>query len=88
MGNLKDKKGTFTSQKQLADGESISCSFLDIMTDTCVSSDWAKTIIVTFVLRIINIKSVSKTTFTRVRFIQINVKTDTNLSLFVCCVYM
>ena len=32
--------------------------------DTRVNSDWAKTIIVTFVLKIVNSQSVSKTTFT------------------------
>ena len=31
MGNLKDKKGKFTSQKQLANGESLSCSFFYIL---------------------------------------------------------
>ena len=35
-----------------------------IMIDTLVNSDWAKTIIVTFVLKIINRKSVSMTTLT------------------------
>ena len=60
MGNLRDKKGKFTSRKQLANGESISRScFFDIMIDTCVNSDWAKTIIVTFVLKIINSKNLS-----------------------------
>ena len=34
------------------------------MIDTRVNSDWAKTIVVTSVLKIINSKSVSKTTFT------------------------
>ena len=62
MGNLRDKKGKFTSRKQLANGESISCScFLYITIDTCVNSDWAKTVIVKFLLKIINGKSVSKT---------------------------
>ena len=46
------------------------------MIDTCVNSDWAKTIIVTFVLKIINSKSVSRATFTRGGFIQVNVETD------------
>ena len=42
--------------------------------DTRVNSDWTKTVIVTFVLTIINSKSVSKTTFTRAGFIRVNVK--------------
>ena len=53
MGNLRDKKGKFTSQKQLANGESISCCccfFIYIMIDTCVNSDLAK--IVTFSLKL------------------------------------
>ena len=63
MGNLRDKKGKFTSRKQPANGESISCScFFNIMIDTRVNSDLVKTIIVTFVPNIINSKSVSKTT--------------------------
>ena len=40
------------------------------MIDTHVNSDWAKT----FVLRIINSKSVSKTTFTRVEFVETDKK--------------
>ena len=36
----------------------------NIMVNTPVNSDWTKTIIVTFVLKIINSKSVSETTFT------------------------
>ena len=91
MGNLRDNRGKFTSRKQLANGQSISCScllFFFIMTDTRVHSDWAKTVNVTFVSEIINSKSVSKTTFTRVGFIWVNVETDKNLSLFVCCVWM
>ena len=56
-----------------------------IMISTRVNSYWAKAIIVTFVLKIINSKSVSNTTFTREGFIQVNVETDKNLSLFVCC---
>ena len=61
MGNLRDKKGKLTSRKQLANGESISCScfFLNIMIDTRVNSDLTKTKIVTFVLKIIKSKSVS-----------------------------
>ena len=58
------------------------------MIDTHVNSDLAKTKIVTFALQIINSKSVSKTTFTRVEFIRMNVETDKNLSLLACCVYM
>ena len=34
-----------------------------IMIDTLVNSDWAKTIITTFVLKIVNSKSVPKITF-------------------------
>ena len=60
-GNLKDRKGKFTSRKQLANGESISCSCFLYYDDTRVNSDWAKTIIITFVLKIINSKSVSNT---------------------------
>ena len=47
------------------------------MVDTCanVNSDWAKPIIVMFVLEIININSV-KTTFTRGGFIRVNAETD------------
>ena len=52
--------------------------FFHIMIDTNVNSDWAKTIIVTFVLKIINNKSVSKTTFTRGGFIRVNVETNKN----------
>ena len=40
------------------------------MIDTHVNSDWAKT----FVLTIINSKSVSKTTFTRVEFVETDKK--------------
>ena len=54
------------------------------MIDIRINSDWAKTIIATFVLKIINSKSVSKTTFTRGGFIREKVKTDKNLSVFVC----
>ena len=57
-----------------------------ITIDTCINSDWAKTIIVTFVLKIINSKNESKTTFTRWRFVRVNVETDKNLSVFVGCV--
>ena len=39
--------------------------FFYIMIDTHVNSDWAKTIIFTFVLKTINSKSVSKTSFTQ-----------------------
>ena len=74
MGNLRDKKGKFTSQKQLANGESSSCSFFTM--DTPVNSDWAKIIVIAFVLNIINSKSVSKATFTQGGFIQVNVETD------------
>ena len=56
------------------------------MIDTCVNSDWDKTIIVTFVLKIMNIKSVSKTTSTPVGFILVNVEMDKTLSVFVCYV--
>ena len=48
--------------------------------------DLAKIKIVTFALKIINSKNVSKTTFTRWEFIRVNVETDKNLSLFACCV--
>ena len=79
MGNLRDKKGKFTSRKQLENGEPISCMlFFKIMTDTRVNSDGAITIIVTFVLEIINSRSVSKTTFTRGGFIRVNMETDKN----------
>ena len=47
--------------------------FFYIMIDTRVNSDWTKTIIVTFVLKIINSKSVCKTTFSRGGFIWVNV---------------
>ena len=46
------------------------------MMDTHVHSDLTKTKIVTFALKAINSKSVSKTTFTRGEFIQVNVETD------------
>ena len=87
MGNLRDKKRKFTSQKQEANGESILCSclFFKIMIDTRVNSDLAKTQIVKFALKIINSKSVSKTTFTRGEFIRVNVETDKNLSVFANC---
>ena len=58
--------------------------FFYIMIDTCVNSDLAKAKIVTFASKIINSKSVSKTTFTRGEFIQVNVKTDKNVSVFAC----
>ena len=87
IGNLRDKKGKSTSRKQLADGESISCScFFYIMIDTRVNSDLAKTKIVTFALKIVNRKSVFKTTFARGEFIRLNVETEKNLSVFACCV--
>ena len=90
MGNLRDKKGKFTSRKQLAKGESISCScflYTYIMIDTRVNSDLAKTKIITLALKIINSKSVSRTRFTRGEFIRVNVETpDKNLSVFACCV--
>ena len=61
MGNWRDKKGKFTSRKQLANGESIPCScFFYIMIDTRVNSDLAETEIVTFALKIINSKSVPR----------------------------
>ena len=60
--------------------------FFYITIDTRVNSDWAKTSIVTCVLKIINSKSVSKTTFTLGGFIQVNVETDKYLSVVVCCV--
>ena len=86
MGNLRGKKGKFTSLKQLANGESISCSwFFYIMIDTRVNSDLDKTKIVTFKLKIINSKSVSKTTFTRGEFNRVIVETDKNLSVFAFC---
>ena len=47
--------------------------FINIMIDTRVNSDLAKTKIVTFALKMINNKSVSKTTFTREEFIRVNV---------------
>ena len=47
-----------------------------IAIDTRVKSDWAKTIIVTFALKIINSKSMSKTTFTPGGFIRVNVEID------------
>ena len=56
------------------------------MIDTRVNFDWAKTIIVTFVLKIFNSKSVSKTTFTQGGFTKVNVETDKNLSVLVCFV--
>ena len=66
MGKLRDKKGKFTSRNQLANGESISCScFFYIMIDTRVNSNLAETKIVAFALKIINSKSVFKTTITR-----------------------
>ena len=58
------------------------------MIDILVNSDLAKTKIVTFALKIISSKSVSKTTFSRGEFIQVNVETDKNLSEFSCCVRM
>ena len=85
MGNLKDKKEKFTSRTQLANRESISCGyFFNIMIDTRVNSDLAESLIVTFVLKIINSKSVSKTTVTSGGFIRVNVETDKNLSVLVC----
>ena len=60
--------------------------FFYIMIDTRVNSDLAKTKIVTSAFKIINIKSVSKTTFTRGEFIRVNVEIDKNLSVFACCV--
>ena len=88
IGNLRDKKGKFTSQKQLANGESISCScFLySIMIDTHANSDLVKAKLVTFVLKIINSKSVSKTTFTGGNLSGLNLETDKNLSVFAYCV--
>ena len=86
VGNWRDKKGKFTSQKQLANGESISYSFFIIMIDTGVNSDFTRTKIVKFALKIINSKSVSKTIFTRGEFIRVNVEMDKNLSVFACCV--
>ena len=49
-------------------------SFFNIMIDTRVNSDLAKTKIVTFALKIISSKSVSKTTFTRGKFIRVTDK--------------
>ena len=46
------------------------------MIGTRVNSDLAKTEILTFALKIINSKSVSKTTFTPGEFIPVNVETD------------
>ena len=54
------------------------------MIDTRVNSDWAKAIIVTFVLKIISSKNVSKIKFTRGGFVRVNVETDKNLSVFIC----
>ena len=88
MGNLRDKKGKFRMRKQLANEDSISFSFFNSMIDSRVNSDWTKTIIATFVLKIINSKSVSKTTFTREGLIRVNVETNKNLSVFSCCVKM
>ena len=62
--------------------------FFYIMIDTRVNSDLAKTKIVTFALKIIGSKSLSKTTFTRGEFIQVNMETDKHLSVFACCVQM
>ena len=45
------------------------------MIDTRVNSDLAKTKIVTFALKIINSRGVSKTTFTQGKFIRVNVET-------------
>ena len=50
-----------------------SYGFFYITIDTCVNSDWAKTIILMFMLKIINSKSVSKTTFIGGGFIRVNV---------------
>ena len=56
------------------------------MIDTRVNSGWAKAIIATFVVNIINSKSVPKTTFTRGEFIRVNVETDKIYPyLFVAC---
>ena len=93
MGSLRDKKEKFTSRKQLANRESISCGcfiyiYIYIMIDTRVNSDLAKTKIAKFALKIINSKSVYKTTFTRGEFIRVNVEKDKNLSVFAFCVYM
>ena len=64
IGNLRDKKRKFTRRKQLANGEPISCScFIYIMIGTHIISDLAETKMVKFALKIINSKSVSKTTF-------------------------
>ena len=54
--------------------------FFYVMIDTRVNSDLATTKIVTFVLKIINSKSVSKTTFTRGEFIR--VKATSHLTIF------
>ena len=56
------------------------------MIDTRVNSDLPKTQIVMFALKIINSKTVSKTTFTRGEFIKVNVETDKTLSVFANCV--
>ena len=64
MGNLRHKKRKFRSRKQLANGDSISFSRCTVI-GARVNSDRVKTIIATFVLKIINSDSVSKTTFTR-----------------------
>ena len=45
MGNLRDKKGKFTSRKQLANGESIlcsCCSFFNIMIVLVQNLIWLK----------------------------------------------
>ena len=60
--------------------------FFYIMIDIHENSDLAETKIVTFALKTINSKSVSKTTFTRGEFIRVNVKTDKDFSVFACCV--
>ena len=60
--------------------------FSNIMIDTRVNSDLAKTKIATFALKNINNQSESKTTFTRGELIRVNVETDKNLSVFAYCV--
>ena len=58
------------------------------MIDTRVNFDRAKTIIVTFVLKIINSEGVSKSLFTQRGFIRVNVETVKNFPywsvVFIC----
>ena len=47
--------------KQIDTQFNLNVCFFNTVMDTCVNSDWAKTITVTFVLKIINSKLVSNT---------------------------